>query len=688
MMTDAPFTSSMAANAWWTVAVAGVFVAFVQAGQALGEPVRAYAQPFRPQYHFTPERNWMNDPNGLVFYRGEYHLFYQYNPFGDKWGHMSWGHAVSRDLVRWRHLPVALPEADGVMIFSGSAVVDSQNSSGFGSRRHPPLVAIYTARRNSDNRQAQSVAFSLDRGRTFTQYAGNPVIDIQSSDFRDPKVFWHAPTKRWIMVVALAADRQVSFYGSRDLKRWTHLSDFGPAGSTRGVWECPDLFPLKAPGGRGETRWVLIVSVSAGSPAGGGGTQYFIGDFDGGRFIEQAPGAASASTAGPGGRLLADFEGDTYGDWVATGEAFGSGPAGGTLAWQNPVSNFRGRRLVNSYLNGDQPQGTLTSPPFEITGDYLNFLIGGGAHAGRTCMNLVVDGGAVRTATGADDERLAWTAWDVREFRGKSAVLQIVDAESGSWGHINVDQIVLSDEPARPEAPKALWTDYGRDFYAAVSWSDIPPRDGRRLWLGWMSSPQYAQEVPTSPWRSALSLPRELRLVETSQGLRLAQQPVRELASLHQSHSRFQGGSVAAANEWARRHRIGGDCFELDLQLTRGTAGRVGVHLLKNEREKTTLEADFDRGEICLDRTRSGNIGFHPAFAGRYRAPLPAGSKPLRLRVFVDACSIEVFAGDGESVLTSLVFASQTARELEFFSSAAALRVGEVRFWRLKSIWK
>lgn len=663
----------------------GMGFAVPDSGRA--DPAHRYAEPYRPQYHFTPERNWMNDPNGLVFYQGEYHLFYQYNPFGDKWGHMSWGHAVSRDLVRWRHLPVAIPEADGVMIFSGSAVVDAENTSGFGTRRQPPLVALYTGRRNADNRQAQCVAFSLDRGRTFTKYAGNPVIDIQSTDFRDPKVFWHAPSRRWIMVVALAAERRVSFYGSPDLKNWTHLSDFGPAGSTRGVWECPDLFPLRLPGGRQKVRWVLVVSVSAGSPAGGAGTQYFIGDFDGGQFIEQTPAETSAPPNGAG-RLLADFEGENYGQWVATGEAFGAGPAAGTLAWQNPVTNFRGRRLVNSYFNGDRSQGTLTSPPFEITADYLNFLVGGGAHPGRTCMNLVIDGQTVRTATGAEEERLDWTAWDVREFRGKSARLQIVDAESGGWGHINVDHIMLSDQPARPSGQQALWADYGRDFYAAVSWSDIPPRDGRRLWIGWMSSPQYAQEVATSPWRSAMSLPRELRLVETAQGLRLVQQPARELARLRHAGSRFKGGTVAEANDWVRGGKIGGDSFELDLKVIRVTQGGLGISLLKAEREQTTLEVDFERGEIRLDRTRSGSVGFHPAFAGVYRAPLPDGAGPLRLRLFVDACSIEVFAGEGETVLTSLVFPSPNAQRIEFFSSSKAPQLAEARFWRLKSIWK
>src|SRR5687767_2065816 len=228
-----------------------------------------YREPWRPQFHFTAATNWMNDPNGMVFYDGEYHLFYQYNPFGDKWGHMSWGHAVSRDLVRWEHLPIALYEENDVMIFSGSAVVDWKNTTGFGKDDKPPLVAIYTGHYTKKPLQNQHIAYSNDRGRTWTKHAGNPVLDIGDKDFRDPKVMWHEGTKRWVMTVAWPTHRKVRFYASPNLKEWTHLSDFGPAGSTSGIWECPDLFPLG-------TKWVLIVNVGSGAPAGGSGCQYFI----------------------------------------------------------------------------------------------------------------------------------------------------------------------------------------------------------------------------------------------------------------------------------------------------------------------------------------------------------------------------------------------------------------------------
>ena len=249
-----------------------------------------FDEPLRPQFHFTPPRYFMNDPNGLVHYQGEYHLFYQHNPFGETWGHMSWGHAVSRDMLHWQHLPVALEEDNGVMIFSGSAVVDRDNTSGLclpsGADRSC-LIAIYTGHRK--DRQTQNIAFSNDRGRTWTKYAGNPVIDLGLKDFRDPKVIWHEPTKRWVMVTVLADQHRVRFFGSRDLKTWDTLSDFGPAGATGGVWECPDLFPLPVDGNTRAVRWVLDVDINPGAVAGGSGGQYFVGTFDGKTFVNDNP---------------------------------------------------------------------------------------------------------------------------------------------------------------------------------------------------------------------------------------------------------------------------------------------------------------------------------------------------------------------------------------------------------------
>ncbi len=213
----------------------------------------AYNQLFRPQFHFSPREHWTNDPNGLVYFEGEYHLFFQYNPFGDEWGHMSWGHAVSRDLVHWEQLRVALPEQDGIMIFTGSTVVDEHNSSGFCRAAKPCMVAIYTGHTGAAGDrpalQTQNLAYSNDNGRTWTKYSGNPVLNLNMTDFRDPKVFWSRLTNRWTMVVSLPNEHKVRIYGSSDLKHWEALSDFGPAGATGGQWECPELFELPIEGG-------------------------------------------------------------------------------------------------------------------------------------------------------------------------------------------------------------------------------------------------------------------------------------------------------------------------------------------------------------------------------------------------------------------------------------------------------
>ncbi|MEB3367172.1 glycoside hydrolase family 32 protein [Saccharopolyspora mangrovi] len=250
-----------------------------------GRAIAGETPHWRPAVRFAPERNWINDPNGLVFFDGEYHLFCQHNPSGDQWGNMSWLHAVSTDLVRWQELPVALEPDELGAIFSGSAVVDHHDTSGFFGGK-PGLVALYTSAGDS---QQQSLAHSSDRGRTWTKYDGNPVIPNPGiADFRDPKVFWHEPTGRWVLL--LAAGDRIQIYGSPNLRDWEQLSEFGAErGAHGGVWECPDLFELPVDGDPARTRWVMIVSINPGGPAGGSATQYFIGDFDGTTFTAEGP---------------------------------------------------------------------------------------------------------------------------------------------------------------------------------------------------------------------------------------------------------------------------------------------------------------------------------------------------------------------------------------------------------------
>ncbi len=251
-------------------------------------PATSYNEKYRPQIHFTPQAKWMNDPNGLVYSKGTYHLFYQFYPDSTVWGPMHWGHATSKDLVHWQHQPIALyPDSLGY-IFSGSAVADVLNTSGFGTAGNTPLVAIFThhdpkgASAGRSDYQNQSLAYSLDEGKTWTKYSGNPVLKNPGiKDFRDPKVSWNEARKCWIMTLA-TLDR-ITFFSSPNLKDWTKESEFGKeVGAHGGVWECPDLFQLEY---GGKKVWVLIVNINPGGPNGGSGTQYFIGDFDGHQFI-------------------------------------------------------------------------------------------------------------------------------------------------------------------------------------------------------------------------------------------------------------------------------------------------------------------------------------------------------------------------------------------------------------------
>jgi levanase/fructan beta-fructosidase len=244
---------------------------------------------YRPNFHFSPKKGWMNDPNGMFYYNGYYHLYFQHYPDGNKWGPMHWGHATSTDMITWKEQPIALYPDELGYIFSGSAVVDIDNTSGFSSESKTPVIAMFTHHDMEADKageiidETQSIAYSLDEGLNFTKYKGNPVINNPNiPDFRDPKVIWDEVRNQWTMV--LAAGQEIMFYASKDLKNWELLSKFGEGvGNHSGVWECPDLFPLPVKGTE-ETKWVLFVSINPGGPNTGSATQYFVGDFDGKTF--------------------------------------------------------------------------------------------------------------------------------------------------------------------------------------------------------------------------------------------------------------------------------------------------------------------------------------------------------------------------------------------------------------------
>jgi len=492
-------------------------------------PDALYDETYRPQYHFTPAKNWMNDPNGPIYYKGEYHLFYQYNPFGNEWGHMSWGHAVSRDLVHWEHLPVAIPEENGIMIFSGSTVVDWHNSSGFCKEANAAepscLVAIYTG--HTQTLQTQNLAYSNDWGRTWTKYEGNPVLDLHMQDFRDPKVFWHEPSHTWVMVAALPTLHKVRFFGSTDLKHWSALSDFGPAGGTAGVWECPDLFPLPVEGEAGQSRWVLSINVNPGGLMGGSADQYFVGQFDGTTFVNANP------------------------------------------------------------------------------------------------------------------------------------------------------------------AEQVLWADYGKDFYASTSFSDIPATDGRRIWLGCLLNWEYAGKVPTSPWCGVQSIPRVLSLIRFPEGIRLVQSPVKELEVLRRNHVSLGEMDIAAANGALLAKRVHGDALEIIADLDSSNSAEAGIRVRKGKDEATTIGVDWAKQEVFVDRTRSGDTAFDPKFPGRHAGPLlPVGGERVKLHIFVDRSSVEVFVNNGATVISDAIFPSRDSQGIELYSSGGQARIVKLEVWTLQSAWR
>ncbi|WP_316250591.1 glycoside hydrolase family 32 protein [Catenovulum sp. 2E275] len=661
-------------------------------GEQMETAQHHYQEHHRPQFHFTPRSGWMNDPNGMVYIDGEYHLFYQHYPDDNVWGPMHWGHAISKDLVHWEHKPIALyPDQHG-WIFSGSAVFDKNNTSGLGTADNPPLIAIFTyhndkkARAGSKNFQTQGIAYSLDKGRSWTPYEGNPVlIGPDIPDFRDPKVSWYEPEQKWVM--ALAVDDHISFYSSKNLINWQFESDFGiDAGTHAGVWECPDLIKMPIEG-TDQEKYVLLVSINPGGPNGGSATQYFVGDFNGSEFIldETIKQQVSQIPAQfPQGNVFADFETD-FSDWTVKGDAFSLGPVAGNAAGQTGVSNFVGKRLVNSFNKGDATTGEITSQTFTIEQPHINFYIGGGQHPGKTGINLIVDGEVVRSETGHNSEKLDIASWDVSEFIGKSARLKIVDHVTSGWGHINVDQIVFASEPAYPIREPAIWLDYGTDNYAGVTWANVPESDGRYLFIGWMSNWLYANDVPTDEWRSAMTIPRTLALKNTSAGYRVVSQPVKELEVLRVASNTRKLDVIDSKVNLNQLSGIEAEQFELELSLDAKQTQSFTLEIGNQINEKISLIFDRENNQIVLDRSNSGKARFYDGFAGKQFAPLPEGQK-YQIRVYQDTSSTELFVNQGEVVMTALVFPNKDFTQVNL-STQSEIELSRWSMHKLNSIW-
>ncbi len=640
-------------------------------------PEDYYNEKHRSQFHFSPEANWMNDPNGMVFYEDEYHLFYQYYPDSTVWGPMHWGHAISTDLVHWNHLPIALYPDEHGLIFSGSAVVDWNNTSGFGIDDKPPLVAIFSyhdmekEKAGDDDFQTQGIAYSNDKGRTWTTFKNNPVIKNPGvRDFRDPKVIWHKESKQWVM--AVAALDHLMIYSSLDLKKWNLQSEFGKdIGNHDGVWECPDLFPLKSD--TGEEYWVLIQNMGTGNPNGGSGTQYFIGQFDGKEFtmdenFMKLLGKQKAVV--PEGKVFDSFE-EGFANWSVEGTAFGSGPVNPNDTNQKNINGIMGKKLVSSFNGDNSSKGKMTSKTFIIKDKAINFLVSGGNHRGRTFIGLFVDGKQVRQAEGRNNENLEWSGWDVSGFKGKKAHIEIIDNYKGDWGHINIDEITFSEVVASAEKTKSVWLDAGRDNYAGVTWSDIPDKDGRRIFLGWMSNWAYAQVVPTTKWRSAMTIPWTLEINHVDGIPRLVGKPIKELEKL----AKGEWQNINFASQVPKS-----GLYELLITANEINQTPFSFELSNKQNEKISF--NYSDGIFSLDRTKSGNNSFSPDFPGVHTTTRISDNENLKIHAFVDHSSIDIFLDDGQNVFTDLFFPSELYTHIKIKGN------GEFQLRELKGIWK
>ncbi len=846
-----------AASATTSNAPTGTASAATAASPTLGD------EQYRPRVHFTPQKNWMNDPNGMVFHKGVYHLYFQHNPQGDRWGNMSWGHATSTDLLTWTEQPLAIPQTFDDQgrpiesIFSGSVVVDENNTSGFGDGTNAPLVAIYTsayepAHPTRAGLQAQSLAYSLDDGYTWTKFEGNPVLDRNSANFRDPKVFWYDGPggAYWVMVAVEALDHKVVLYKSADLKNWEHLSDFGPANSTGGIWECPDLFELPVDGDPNNTKWVMVVNLNPGAVGGGSGGQYFVGEFDGTTFTSESTEGAQST---PAGRVFAGFDDGTFDGWTLGNEPgnwkdgpWGLSPASGALDGQSPVIGFVGAGLVNGFHDGDWPVGTLESPTFTVSDPYINLLVGGGNHphvdgsqlsndppAGRTVfdfelpdgqtladsgwqltgdfatdaarnpstaggdyylgakrintweggprgddntgemlspaftldgryvsfligggkrtdgtlqaelvvdgqvvrsqtgpeagalnwvswdasefagkqaqirtrdeatggwghltfdhvvvgdepaqvrsdetsVNLVVDGEVVRTATGANSETLDWASWNVAEFAGRQASIRVIDNNRFGWGHLLLDQVMFADEAASTRLESYDWLDWGRDYYATVTYSGTPDSTSRVM-QGWMNNWDYANDIPTSPWRSSMALPREVTLTQTAEGPRLTQKVVPQIDGRMDAANAQTRTDVAVDGETDLQ--LSGDVVKVDLTLRPGDAEQAGITVFGDDSSGTRIGYDTATGRVFVDRRDSGNVDFHPAFASVEDAPVALEDGTVTLEAYLDRASVELFTAGGRTTITDQVFPNAGADDITAWSEGGTATIERI----------
>ena len=469
---------------------------------------------FRPLYHHTPAYGWMNDPNGMFYKDGVYHLYFQYNPYGSTWGNMTWGHSTSEDLTHWTFQGEAIvPDAWGT-IFSGSCVVDNDNTAGFGAGA---VIAFYTSAKSTPwgDSQSQSMAYSLDNGKTFVKYDHNPVLISEERDFRDPKVFWYAPGKHWVMI--LAVGQEMWIYSSGNLKEWKKESQFGAKhGAHGGVWECPDLVELPVEGAN-EKKWVLICNLNPGGPFGGSAAQYFVGSFDGKQFVNESP-------------------------------------------------------------------------------------------------------------------------------------------------------------------TQTKWLDWGKDNYATVTWHDAP--DNRCIALGWMNNWQYQTVLPTTQYRGANTIARDLTLYEVNGDYLLKSSPSPEIERIRGEKKQFSSFKVSDTYELDKLLDDNKGAYEIEMTIKNSGASKIVFSLLNEQGEKVYMYYDITRAQFVMDRSESGRIDFSDDFPAVTVATTNE-SGDIRLRLFVDRSSIEAFGNEGKFVMTNRVFPSKPYNRLSFESVRGSYTVKSLNVYKL-----
>jgi len=635
------------------------------------EAQQSYSEYYRPQFHLSPGWGWMGDPNGMIYFDGKYHLLW-------------WGHALSEDLVHWvEYNNFAMNGGpSGFGYWSGSVVADINNTAGFNTAEDTALVAIYTMHYDGTAIEKVGISSSLNH-IGFQYYSGNPVIDIEQRDFRDPQVFWHEPTSRWIMVIAKAADHAIEIWASHDLKVWEKLSSFNEKGDKDQLWEVPDLFQLPLNDDPTNKKWVMTCGMGPNK------VQFWVGDFDGHSFHLDTTDNLYTGKNIPG-VVFADFEGESYGNWTVTGTAFGISPSTGTLPAQQEVNGFIGRKLINSFADGDPSTGKMVSPEFVIEKNFINYLIGGGNVNGIE-ISLWVEGTRVLTGKSLkNQEMLRWDGWDVSAWKEKTAHIEILDEATGGWGHILLDQIVFSNELYDTHFENANWADWGKDFYAARSYRNYDnPQVDSTMWIAWMGNWAYANNVPTTPWKGHQAIPRVLKLFHNEYGYQLRQYPIGNLAGLRTEPFILNETLISGSQELTG-FKPDWNVYELKLSFKiNNRYQKFGINLADDgQGKKLVIGYDAWTSQLYIDRRTAGLVNFSQAFPAIMYAPTPFPADSIMdLHIYLDQSSVEVFANKNQTALSALVFTKPPATGISLFSENETVTLIGLEAWNLNSIW-